>query len=380
MSENQQDSPLQWMRDLLGSWLNKDEIFVPQLLNWLQGYDLPPIGHHEEPYLWLLRALPTGSKRPEAERSLAQVAQAILQLDPDVNPQGNRPEQLTYNLLMLSAGLSCPDELAEPLFNIFVREKLSGTWMGIELRSALRVALTENQIDNRLKPVWEQMVSSQKNLFLLGNDYDGFEGILLMPLSQEQRGEPDIEAIGKALKMLASAMEEEEDRGQDFRFLINRVFEAYPGRPSLQEALVYQADKNNWPYWAVEALPTLCFHAETQLPNAETIFYLWRPLIDVFEGEYRFTEAQTLCDDQVVIVSLPQETVDFVEQIGPIFDWNRYHNPYMTVRSSIAVMADTMAELEIHWKHDQRAANAFRNAREKTLQNRGIGFARGVCH
>src|SRR6266404_225706 len=380
MSEIRNNNPIEWMRNLVSTWVEPKEPDAAHLLNWLQGSELPPVGHQEEPFLWLLRGIPVGSHRYEAERKMASAAARILAMEPDLNPVGKRPDQLLYNLLMLCAGLGATDELAEQLYSVLGRQTVNGRWMGNDLRGTLRAALIENQIDNRLKPVWEAMLSGTRGESLPGNRYDGFEGILLMPLSPDRREQPDLDAIGSALTVLAGVLKEEEDKRSDFRYLVSRVYEAYPGRPSLQEELVRQADKNNWPTWALEALPTLYFPAIHQKSNKNEFFYVWRPVVDVVEGVYSFSEEGGLCQNQVVLVRMPQETLDFVEQIAPVFDWNRINNPYHTVRSGIAVTTDTMAELELSCKYDTKAAYALRTARERTLGLRGIGYARPVAH
>ena len=90
----------------------------------------------------------------------------LLKEKPDLKRPGKRPDQVLYNLLMMSASLSCPDELADPLFEMLQRGKLQGKWRGVELRTALKAALMSNQKDSRLLPIsgrsatgWQARVS-----------------------------------------------------------------------------------------------------------------------------------------------------------------------------------------------------------------------------
>jgi hypothetical protein len=221
MDEGKKHGPEQWMRDMLSAWLAREDWKPEQLLDWLQGYGLPPVGHDDDPFLWVLRGLPEADERHPAETALAnRVAKVLDEVKPDVTQPGDRPDELLYNLFMLCAGLSCPDQLADPLYEVFKRRKLKGEWLGVDVRDALGAALTSNQLDSRLQPVWETMLEGEEHDFLPGDEYDGFEGIRLMPGSADKRGEPALDAIGKALKAMARHLEKAHDRRPQFRALI----------------------------------------------------------------------------------------------------------------------------------------------------------------
>src|SRR2546425_483054 len=108
-------------RTLVTKWLTKTNWQPGELIDWLQGYDMPPVGHDEEPYVWLLRGLPEADERHEAEKEFAKRVAVLLLDEPDVKRPGKRADQVLYNLFMLGAGLSCPDELAVPLYEIYER-------------------------------------------------------------------------------------------------------------------------------------------------------------------------------------------------------------------------------------------------------------------
>src|SRR6185503_11521173 len=161
MSRPIEGDPISWMRELVARWLGDDQAGPGLLVRWLQGYGLPPVGHDEEPYLWLLRGIPPGADRDNVEEAFANRVAKLLDEKPDETRLGERPDQLLYNLYHLCAGLQRPDELGERLYAVFTRGKLKGEWRGVDLRYALLGALISNQVDARLLPVWEAMLEGR---------------------------------------------------------------------------------------------------------------------------------------------------------------------------------------------------------------------------
>lgn len=253
------DGPLTWMRKLVIPWLQCEEWQPQQLIDWLQGYGLPPVGHEDSPYQWILRGLPLGAERHRAEQTLALRAAQLLDGQPDVKPVGTRPNEVLYNLLYLCAGLSCPDQLAEPLYAIFRRNKLSGQWFGEDLRSCLRSALIENQIDSRLKVVWEAHLANQQHEFFPNTTpYTGFTAILVMPESENTRGKPYLDAIGRALGMMAVYFElkyRESDRKVKFLELIEQIKRTYEEVSNWDRKFYKLASIYDWPQWSIRLLP-----------------------------------------------------------------------------------------------------------------------------
>ena len=76
-----------WMQALMIPWLWQDRLDIPRLIGWLQGSGLPPVGHDEEPYHWLLRGIPIpGEARDYLERRFAERLAIVLGEQPDVHP------------------------------------------------------------------------------------------------------------------------------------------------------------------------------------------------------------------------------------------------------------------------------------------------------
>jgi hypothetical protein len=255
MDEIRENESLVRMRTIVRNWLASDDWNTTQLIDWFQGYDLPALGHDEEPYLWLVRGIPEADERYPAEKKFASRAAVLLKEQPDVKRPGKRPDQVLYNLLMLCAGLACADELFDPLFEVLERQKTQGNWRGIDLRTALKAALISNQKDSRLLPVWEDALLDGEQRFLAIDEYEFIDATRLMPPSAAKRGEPAVDAIGKALKIVAKRNEHQEMREEIFASAAKKVIDTYPGRPMWGRDLLLQAVQQEWPKWAIETIP-----------------------------------------------------------------------------------------------------------------------------
>jgi hypothetical protein len=374
MDEWQEDEPVLLLRKVLCAWLGQSAWSPNQILRWLEGYDLPPVGHEDEPHLWLLRGLPLAEDRSRAETILAARIAGVLDKQPDVQRPGTRPDQILYNLLMLCAGLSCPDQLAEPLYAMFKRKQLKGEWVGIDHRSSLRAALTENQVDNRLQPVWEGMLEGRADDFLGSNAYDGFEGIVLMPRSSNDRGLPALDAIGKALVGMVETLERHENRRSEVRRLLTQVTETYPGHPNWDLTLLSLADGFRWPRWAVECLPRLCFELDPETGSEQTVCALWEPVVNIVDQAYKLRIKKSFCAGQVLLAVPPKDAFPLINQVALPLEQNRRENPYYTDRSSDAVVAHTLEEIHSQMKREQRPreADIVKTVHARVLEKIGI--------
>ncbi|MEK7993366.1 MAG: helix-turn-helix transcriptional regulator [Planctomycetota bacterium] len=111
--------PVGEMRRKLLPWLwNRGPL--EKLAEWLQGYDLPPVGDEVPPSQWLLDAL-----RPDEQAlrtSLAErLSQAILRRRWDVEPPPGRQQDLVRNLLNLAEGLRSPAVLGDAVWTVYQR-------------------------------------------------------------------------------------------------------------------------------------------------------------------------------------------------------------------------------------------------------------------
>ncbi len=255
IDEMREHESVERMRTLVAGWLASEHWTTGQLIDWFQGYDLPALDRGEEPYLWLLRGIPDANERHSAEKKFATRVAALLREKPDVKRPGKRPDQVLYNLFMLCAALSCPDELFDPSVEVLERQAMHGKWRGIDLRTALKAALISNQKDSRLLSVWEEALRNGNQRFLAIDEYEFVDAARLMPPSLARRGEPHLPAIGRALKVVAERHETDGTREKVFASLAKRVIDTFPGRPMWGRDLLLQAVQHEWPKWAVEIIP-----------------------------------------------------------------------------------------------------------------------------
>jgi len=370
------------MRRLLLRWLSHTHRELSQLVKWLQGEDLPTVDVDEEPYQSLLEGLPLADERYNAETELAIRAADLVDEKPDVRSIGNDPTKFLYNLLMLCAQLSSPTQLAEPLWAMFERRKLSGSYQGIDLRHVLESALIANQRDNRLEGVWCEMLCRRKHEFLTGDEYAGFEGVRLMPTSEGTRGEPALDDIGGAFVAIASTLEDRHDRRVHFNNLINRIIRTYPGRPTWNDDLARQAHKNRWPKWAVLCLPELFIPL---VPSGDLkISLIWEVLVIILEsGHAEYSVQEWLCpysemnDGLIARVSLSDDAFRFLSFVAPRVEKYRLTlklNTYKAVSGSV-IEALSILEEESRLGNGSNGlygAEIFRTARENLRIRLGV--------
>lgn len=307
------------LRKKLMSWLGKGDWTIDELLRWLQGKELPAIGYDEEPYVWILRALPLADERHLAERELARRISVFLSQEPEVNQSKNGAAEVLYNLFMLCAELQYRDELANPLYQVFTRRSLKGKWRGIDLRETLVSALIYNQRDNRLEPVWEHMLRG-RDKFLPGDAYTAFAGILYMPESELTRGEPHLDAIGKALTRMSEYLEPQKNGQVELLRLISWVKDAYPRTQHLwSKDLIEQAHKHNWSDWIIVRLDLVCeLERVTGRPLEGYYYYIWDAYIPfLFHvtkyterslGKHIVTQVGSLCRGKILKVFVSMDT------------------------------------------------------------------------
>lgn len=357
----------------LALWLNQQSWEIQELIDWLQGYTLPPVGHDEEPFVWILRGLFLNDDRYKAESELAFRLVKLMESDAGSILLSKRPNQVLYNLFMLCAGLSYPKVLGEALYSIYERQSLEGEWLGVDLRDALQLALVTNQIDNRLQSVWQCMLNGQTDDYLPGDEDDGFNGILLMPSAETGLGEPAINEIGGALKIRTKHLEQEKGRRHVFLSLIMKSVEAYPGRPSWSFDLVMQADEKQWPAWAVECIPNLYIPLE-QVTGEKNRALIWHYILACVPRSYEYEVINQLCKGHVLEIRLSEQTALFIDYIAPYFERVRLRNQFPSERSMVGFIAGAMTDLEVlaRSQYDSDVADHLKEVRHLLLKHSGV--------
>jgi hypothetical protein len=257
-------------------WLGQSAWSSRPLIDWLQGYDLPPGGNEDEPYSFVTQEC--ARLDPAQRRSFLERVAALLMEEPDVTRPGTRPNQVLYNLLLLCASLPDGTRLGPGLCSIYTRGRLRGKWLGVNLRDALCSALIANQVDDKLAGLWIDMLDGRKHPFVGGDEFVGFAGLL----RKDNPGAPDLKTLGVGLTRLVVLLGEQHlERVIQLKKLIASVLEWHPSWPSWSLDLIKIADEGRWRNWAVDCLPDLWIDPDYP-SNKEGHWFiwslLWRPL------------------------------------------------------------------------------------------------------
>lgn len=305
--------PRGFMQRRVLPWLSEPGASLDNLMDWLQGYDLPAAD--EEAFAAVLRGLPIGGQGHDAKEALVERVVRLLRGEPDVHRPGKRPEALLYNLLALAAALRCPARLGEPLFDMFERRRASGKWNGLDVRDALRSALAANQRDDRYSRIWATMLRRGTHAFLPGGPYDGFTGMLMMPAPGKPPGNPAMDEIGWALRMTAEYVDGRysSERRPRFRSLLARVHNEYPPEEAWHRDFIHLANKHDWPKWAVTSLPSLCVYLGGS--RSACRFLLWRMI-----PRNGATVEQQLCDGDVLLCTVPLDAAESLLDVAQVLE------------------------------------------------------------
>jgi hypothetical protein len=123
----------------------------------MQGVGLSHVSGRQEPFELVLQELGTAYEPRSAQIDLAKLAADHLNkyVDGTLDSSILRQDQFVYNTLQLCSGLSRPEELWEPLFNVYKNKgRQLEVWDGKPLNSALRSALLRNQRGPQLRTEW----------------------------------------------------------------------------------------------------------------------------------------------------------------------------------------------------------------------------------
>ena len=344
--DSDRSDPDSRMRRVLLPWLSQEQddltAIHAELVRMLEGVGLPPFGHDEEPYAWIVRGLPLSGERNAAVTELSRRVASLLETEPEKRRLGARPDQVLYNLLLLAASLMHPETLEAPLAAMRKRGALKGDWLGGDLRTALLVAMIKNQSDARLRSFWEKMLAGEEDAFFFTDPYLGFEGILLMPEAAGRAGEPALTAIGAALSRMteyltAAHFQERKPRFQD---LLTLVEDTYPSR-SWPARWIRLADEHRWPAWAVDCVPSLVVPIPP-LGGPQQRLFIGNQIAEDRIPELLDGMETALCDGHVLEVTVPAAKASELVRDAKRLDRDRLNNPFPSDKAARAVMYDSL--------------------------------------
>jgi hypothetical protein len=278
----EEDQTLLWIHNKLTNWLDSNNYSHEMMISWLKGYELPPVGHEEEPYVWIFHAL-SGASKDTCRQFARYISKFLEEINWETGLADKRSDKILYNLFCICSGLHFPKETGKPLWNIFdffernkeKREILASK--KYNLNGAFRGALISNQYDPKYKIIWKRMLNGESHDFLLGNEYSGFEGILNFNKSDELDAQPDTDEIGWALGKIIDYLEknsQDAERQNNFRYLFKRIKETWSNFKNWDKELILQADKWKYPLWAILNFDALVIELD-KLPNNRQRFYVW---------------------------------------------------------------------------------------------------------
>jgi hypothetical protein len=231
------------MRRKLLPWL-WDRGPLEKLAEWLQGYDLPPVGDEITPSQWLLDAL--GPADEELRTVLAeQVGKAIQKSRWDVEPPGGRKEEFVRNLLALIEGLRKPAILGDAIWHVLQRRAylpIEGSTEPVPGHPLVR-AVMYNQPDGRFHDFWRSAFLAERQLKampeyvsegLLGFSYVGLPPNVFGIVEGANTAKNWSYNLRIIVDILAQAF--------------NRVWAEYPDKPGIAEdsLLLAQAIESGW--------------------------------------------------------------------------------------------------------------------------------------
>jgi hypothetical protein len=243
---------------------------------------------------------------------------------------------------MLCAGLRGRDQLCEPLFRVYQRQRLVGrAYCGYQIVEALRSALAANQTDNRLEELWRAMLDNRPSPMLPGSQYDGFDGMLSMPPSSHQRGQPAFSGIGYSLTRIAESHGPRRERVGIFRNLITHVCERYPDQDWDWKMIEY-SDQNSWSRWTDVPLPSLYKRRGRQELT------LWRCVLTLLEhivGE--MTRIEMFCGGRVIVVAKPPSRLNIVHHVADRVEWYRRLSLFGGRDAEIGLLSSAIEEVKL---------------------------------
>ena len=139
--------PLASISRKLIDWLSKETWTTQEFVDWLLGYEFPPIGDDDEPYVLILLAIEVGKdgKRILKDELAKRIAE-LINKKPDVKGFSKHRimnDKLLYNLLLLAACIKRYRILQRPLCDMRQRGKLlNRNYLGINLSRRLDDAIS----------------------------------------------------------------------------------------------------------------------------------------------------------------------------------------------------------------------------------------------
>ena len=335
--------------ELIEAWAARQDTTSAELIEQLYAYTIPRQDAYEEPFQSILDGIYWSTRRPSLEDFYAErLSKLIIELLAGEDP-GRRPHDLLYNIFMLAVGLQRPAVLGPVLQDIYFNKlsklrAICGSKFDIRILNSLRTALTVNQHNRAMWPLWQKYSRQEHVEEMEGTPLEALQGAIFLPTDSQHADQsskqaddlPDYDAIGEVLKGVAAWCAPLHDRRKTFRECTRQLKRQIPDLEDWDMQLIMMADKHDWPRWAVESLDSLAIFDEPAEDNQPVFAYLWTPIVESLPESYRTLEA-SYCGDRVKKIEILTGS-EYIKTLARCFERPRQVNPWSDDASVTAIM------------------------------------------
>ncbi len=363
-----------------------------QVLSWMCGIDLPPVGQSELPFVWIWKGIESSSDSDALIRRFAEglracadeVEQHLLPHRSDVLCRiEGPPGEAASNLWSLMALLKQPDLLGAKIrsfvehFNLLARTK-HRPWLCDEqlepIRQRLLSAAIFNQDTDQFVSDWKLLASgeSDRTQFQAGYRGDGIEGLLHAPGATLDR----MQDLGQAIACFSHMGPSPERRKQIIDWLA-RIRERFATDvPAVDERLIQLADQHNWPRWVVRCLGEISpIPVEHASDGKSELVYVWTRLVESLIGTTLTQPIASvmppnspnmfLCEGEIIKLRLSPTACRVIQSLSRETNGDRIRSPF----SSIATAHEIIHQAIRRRTFTRRSGDAYRRRGRFLQQN-----------
>jgi len=377
-------------------WLSEGAPNDGRWHHWLEGDNQPYDASSDRPYRWFVEALLRMGDPRIANRKLLQRMSEILATPPatllGARSVFRRPAQGLHNLLWLAAELASPKDLFTPL--MAMRKAVDsgkGQWRKLwdegwegSLDPLLDRALTHNQAGPDLKDYWFARLQrkASPSVETLEPYVRALDGVIYMPASGNEIGQPWVAAITEALGLLALRLEEalpgeqhRTDRGKTFSRFVDDVIHSHPSWADPHNDILPEgAHSGEWPSWAIGRLRLLASKASDD-PKLPVKVWVWKNLAEIIPSSFPHEPLKVQCRaDMIVKLKVAPKTLRLIRVVSPLFEKSRLDNPFPGPGAIVAGINDALGGLQRQYPKQERV---FAEMRKLLFEKLVVQSARG---
>ncbi len=307
---------------------------------------------------------------PQSDKPAGAKSEALIRFLDNLasDPPSTREEVRDACYALLACALwPFPYRVNRSLLQLYEKRNLEGSYLGMELRECLRDALVRNQVDATLQSAWEGMLlHDRSDDFLLGDTFDGLRGLRAIPTKDASF----VNGLAHSLRSVIKQLHNRYYRRRQLRGLLDSLFVHSSPDTQIEWSLLLLANREDWPRWAVECLPKLCFRPAEHVESEEWV--LWWPVAVVVQKRWDLGIIEWLCSGTVARMLIPAENVSFLQTVAETLESRRLQNPYASHRAVLGDICDAFQELQkqLRGQHaeDANAARVLEHIREEIFK------------